>query len=78
MRKFIVAVCFFFLGVVASAQDRPTSIYLFVTNPGFTHTHQSGTHWDGGVGAAVQHMFTPRLSGEISVTRNTRAIRPRA
>jgi len=71
MRKLVVVLCVMFSAAAAFAQQQPTAITVFVTNPGFTHTRQSGNQWDGAFGVALQHMFTPRISGEISVSRKT-------
>jgi opacity protein-like surface antigen len=66
----LVPVCLLLTPVSAFGQDKPTAIYAFVSNPGFTRTH-SGDHWDGGLGVALQRNFTPRMSGELSVARET-------
>jgi outer membrane protein W len=55
----------------AFAQEKPTAIYVFVTNPSYAHSDLSGDRFDGAFGIALQRMFTPRFSGELSVSRRS-------
>ena len=54
---------------VAFAQEKPTELYIFVTNPGYTSSNYSGDQWDGAFGVALQRMFTSHVSGEVTVSR---------
>ena len=68
MRQLAFILCLFVAGA-AFAQEKPTAVFVFVTNPGFSHGKESGTSWDGAFGIALQRMFTPRFSGELTVSR---------
>jgi hypothetical protein len=73
MRKLGVAVAFLLVSTAAVAQqDKPTAIYVFITNAGFTYSERSGSDWEGAFGVALQRMFTPHVSAEVSVSRDRR------
>jgi hypothetical protein len=70
MRKLVVAVAFLLVSTAAFAQqDKPTGIFVFFNNPGFGVSERSGSYWEGGFGVAVQRMFTPHVSAELTVSR---------
>jgi len=70
MRKLVVAVAFLLVSTAAFAQqDKPTGVFVFVTNPGYGSSERSGSYWEGGFGVAVQRMFTPHVSAELTVSR---------
>jgi|ERR1051325_1814897 hypothetical protein len=71
MRKILVA-CLFLGATAVFAQERPTAISVFVTNPGFIHSDYSGNRWEGEFGVALQRMFTPRFSAELAVSQRSR------
>lgn len=77
MRKLIVIAVSLLASTAAFAQqqDKPTSFYVFVSNPGFTYSENSGSNWEGAFGVALQRMFTPHVSGELSVSRDHRISR---
>ena len=71
MRKsMVIAVAL--LSVVASAfaqkPARSNSVSLFVSDLSVFHSSAGGTTIDAGYGAAFAHMFSNRVSGELSVT----------
>jgi outer membrane protein W len=71
MRKSIViAVSLLFVVASAFAQEaaRTNTVSLFVSDLSLAHT-SSGTDLDVAYGAAFDHMFTKRVSAELSVTR---------
>ena len=71
MRKLVVAVAFLLVSTAAFAQqDKPTGVFVFVTNPGGGSSERSGSYWDGAFGVALQRMFTPHISGEVTVSRD--------
>jgi outer membrane protein W len=72
MRNMIVAVCLVLLATAAVAQEKPTAVYVFLTNPGVTHSDHTGTRWEGAFGVALQRMFTPRLSAEVAVSQESK------
>ena len=69
MRKIVVIACLFIATAAFAQQNKPNGFYVFVTNPGggYSTNEQS---WQGAFGVALQHMFAPRFSGEISVSRD--------
>jgi hypothetical protein len=77
MRKLIVMAVFLLASTAAFAQqpDKPTGLYVFVANPSFTYSEGSGSNWEGGFGVALQRMFTPRVSGELTVSRERHTTR---
>src|SRR5438552_3274171 len=77
MRKIIVALCLILPATAAFAQqDKPNAFSVFVTNPGGGYS--SGRHFvSGAVGVGLQHMFTPRVSGEIAVSYDEQYTRVR-
>jgi outer membrane protein W len=79
MRKLVVAAAFLLVSTAASAQqDNPTGIFVFVTNPGYGHSDRSGSYWDGAFGMALQRMFTPHVSAELTVSRDHHTVRTTA
>ena len=71
MRKLVVAVASLLVSTAALAQqDKPTGVFVFVTNPGYGQSERSGNHWDGAFGVALQRMFTPHVSGELTVSHD--------
>lgn len=76
MRKLVVAVAFLLVSTAVFAQqDKPTGIYVFVSNASFTYSEQSGSNWDGAFGLALQRMFTPHVSAELTVSRDRQVTR---
>jgi outer membrane autotransporter protein len=71
MRKSIViAVSLLFVVASAFAQDtaRTNTVSVFVSDLAVSHT-SAGTNLDVAYGAAFDHMFSKRVSAELSVTR---------
>jgi len=73
MRKLIFAAALL-VSVAALAQEKQNSFYVFVSDPQYVWTESNGSDFNAGFGVAVQHMFTPRWSGEVSAShRSSRA-----
>ena len=70
MRKLIV-LCTLLVSTAAFAQEKPNGLFVFVTDPTYTSSRSTGGRWDGAFGVALQRMFTPRFSGELSVSRQS-------
>lgn len=71
MRKSIViAVSLLFVVASAFAQQpsRANGVSVFVSDLSVFHSSTNGTTIDAGYGAAFDHMFSNRVSGELSVT----------
>ncbi len=69
MRNFgIFVILLIALTTTAFAQQNHR-ISLFLNNPQTlgAESSQGKTHWYGGFGAAIDTMFTPRISGQIAV-----------
>ena len=77
MRKLAVAIVFL-VSTAAFAQEKPNGIYVFVANPGFAYSEPGGTSWNAAFGVALQRMFTPHLSGEVTVARDQHTSRVNA
>ena len=60
-----------FIAVTASAQERPNSFFVFVSDPQYMWTSSHGSDFDAGFGLALQHMFSPGWSGEVAVSRRS-------
>lgn len=71
MRKLALVVCLLVSTVAFAQQDnKQNGLFLFVTNPGRGGTTGvGGTYWEGAFGVALQRMFTPHVSGEVTVSR---------
>ncbi|HEY4641716.1 MAG TPA: hypothetical protein VII75_10255, partial [Thermoanaerobaculia bacterium] len=72
MRKWIiVAVSLLFVVASAFAQEpaRPNTVSVFISDLSVSHTSSSGTDVDVAYGVAFDHMFSKRVSAEVSVTR---------
>ncbi len=69
-RVIVIAVCLLLSAAAFAQQDRPTALFVFVTNPGYTDSAPSGGHYTGAYGIALQRMFTPHISGELTVSRD--------
>ena len=73
MRKLIVIAVSLLASTAAFAQqDKATGIYVFVSNATFSYSDHSGSNWEGAFGVALQRMFTPHVSAEVSVSRDRR------
>ncbi len=70
MRKLAIVLAFLVSTAAFAQQDKPTGFYVFVTNPGYGHSERSGSYWSGAFGVALQRMFTPHFSGEVTVSRD--------
>jgi outer membrane protein W len=72
-RSMMLAASFLFVAASAFAQEpsRPNTISVFVSDLSITQSSTSGRSIDLGYGAAFDHMFTRRLSGEITVSSQT-------
>jgi len=71
MRKsIIVAASLLFIAASAFAQqpNRSNSVSIFVSDLSIFHSSTYGTRVDAGYGASFDHMFSNRVSGELSVT----------
>jgi outer membrane protein W len=68
----LVAVLMLLFSAVAFAQEKPTAVYVFVTNPGVVHSQNVGTRWEGSFGIALQRMFAQRWSAEVAVSQQSR------
>ena len=68
MRRFAVIVALL-ISTAAFAQDKPNGVYVFLSNPGGGSSDHSGSYWEGAFGVALQRMFTPHLSGEVTISR---------
>jgi outer membrane protein W len=74
MRKsIVVAVSLLFVVASAFAQEpsRPNTISVFVSDVSVTQSATSGRSIDLGYGAALDHMVTPRISIEATVSSQT-------
>jgi outer membrane protein W len=72
-RSMMLTASFLFVTASAFAQEpsRPNTISVFATDLSITQSSTSGRSIDLGYGAAFDHMFTRRLSGEVTVTSQT-------
>jgi outer membrane protein W len=73
MKKSIMLAASFLVAAAAFAQEpsRPNTISVFASDLSVTQSSTSGRSIDLGYGAAFDHMFTRRLSGEVTVTSQT-------
>lgn len=71
MRKIaLLLVCLLIsLSVFAQQPQKRNSLYVFVTNPRGGWSEGGGSSYEGAIGLALQHKFTPRWSGELAVSR---------
>jgi outer membrane protein W len=72
-RSMMLAASFLLVAASAFAQEpsRPNTISVFASDLSITQSSTNGRSIDLGYGAAFDHMFTRRLSGEITVTSQT-------
>ena len=68
MRKLAVIVVLLVSTSLSAQQDKRNGLFVFVSNPGYTESKSSGHQWDGAFGLALQRMFTPHVSGELTVS----------
>jgi outer membrane protein W len=70
---FIAASSLLFLVATASAQQPNTSntITIFVSDLALSDLRSVGERSNAGYGVALDHMFTERISGQLSVSRKT-------
>jgi outer membrane protein W len=70
---FIAASCLLFVVATASAQQRSAqnSVTIFVSDLALSDLRSLGERSNAGYGVALDHMFTGRISGELSVSRQT-------
>jgi outer membrane protein W len=71
MRKsMVIAVSLLFVVASAFAQqpNHSNGVSLFISDLSVFHSSSAGTRVDAGYGAAFDHMFSSRVSGELSVT----------
>jgi outer membrane protein W len=62
------------ISAAAFAQEKSNMISVFVSDPEYMWTSNNGGDFNAGYGIALQHMFSPRWSGELSVShRNSHA-----
>jgi outer membrane protein W len=66
MRTIMIAVLLFAASVV-TAQEKPTSFTIFVTNPQYSSGSSSGS----GYGVALRHIFPHGVSVELSAAEDT-------
>ena len=71
MRTFtVLLVCLLVaLPLVAQQPPKRNSLYVFVSNPSGGWSEGGGSSYEGAIGLALQHKFTPRWSGELAVSR---------
>lgn len=63
------------ISAAAFAQEKPNTFFVFVSDPQYVWTKSSGSDFNAGYGVAIQHMFTPRWSGEVAAShRSSRAL----
>jgi outer membrane protein W len=69
-KSMMVAASMLFVAASLFAQqpNRSNTISVFVSDLSLTHSSSTVTDFDAGYGAAFDHMFSDRVSGEISVT----------
>ena len=73
MRKLGIAATLL-IALTAFAQEKRNSFFVFVSDPEYVWRSSSGSDFNAGFGLALQHMFTPRWSGEVAVShRSSRA-----
>ncbi|HJQ40962.1 MAG TPA: OmpW family outer membrane protein [Thermoanaerobaculia bacterium] len=68
MRK-LVLVLLVALPLVAQQPPKRNNLYVFVSNPSGGWSEGGGSSYEGAIGLALQHRFTPRWSGELAVSR---------
>ena len=60
--------------VASFAQEKRNTFFVFVSDPQYVWTQSNGSDFNAGYGVGLQHLFSPKWSGEISVShRNSRA-----
>lgn len=71
MRKLATVLVCLLISIPLFAQqpDRRTSLYVFLTNPGGGWSEGGGSSYEGAIGVALQHKFTPHWSAELTVSR---------
>jgi long-subunit fatty acid transport protein len=71
MRKFaVLLVCLLIpLPLFAQQPQKRTSLYVFLSNPSGGWSEGGGSSYEGAIGLALQHKFTPRWSAELAVSR---------
>lgn len=69
MRKLAIAAVLLLASLSLFAQEKPDSIYVFISNPEFGQSEATGTHYRGAFGIGWQHRFGERWSGELAVSR---------
>lgn len=60
-----------FIAWSAFAQEKPNSLFVFVSDPQYTWTSNNGSDFSAGFGVALQHMLTPKWSGEVAVSHRS-------
>ena len=74
MRRLALAATLLF-SAAAFAQEKHNGFFVFVSDPQYVWTKSNGSDFNTGYGVAVQHLFTPRWSGELAVShRSSRAV----
>lgn len=70
---FIAASSLLFVVAAASAQQRNTAnaVTIFASDLALSDLRSTGERSNAGYGVALDHMFTDRISGELSVSRQT-------
>jgi hypothetical protein len=68
MRKFAL-VLLISLPLFAQQPQKRNTLFVFVSNPSGGWSEGGGSSYEGAIGLALQHKFTPRWSGELAVSR---------
>jgi len=63
------------ISVSAFAQEKQNTFFVFIADPQYTWTKHSGSDFNAGYGVGVQHMFSPRWSGELSASHRDSHLR---
>jgi hypothetical protein len=74
MRNPLMAAVCFLVSAAAFAQQQaqPNAFHVFVTDPGFVRSDRYGTRYTGAYGVGFERMFTPHVSAEAGIMRESR------
>ena len=74
MRNLTIGVLCLVFCAAASAQERGNALYFFISNPTYTESDASGSHFTGAVGIGYQRSFSDRWAGEFAIARQRQTV----